>query len=304
MKRDLLSIKELSKEEIEKLIHDTRILKRRRKEGLKYTPLEGRVLGLLFEKPSTRTRVSFETGMYQMGGDAIFMSPRELQLGRGETIEDTAKVLSRYIDVAVLRVYSHETLERFAQSAEIPVINGLSDLLHPCQILADIYTIYEKLGRYENFKLVFVGDGNNIANSWINLAAKLDFELIISCPKGYEPDAEILEDALKAGAKVKVSHNPGEDVKDAHVIYTDVWCSMGQEDEKKERLKAFRDFQVNDELMNISSAAYFMHCLPAHRGEEVTDSVIDGPRSIVWDEAENRLHMQKAIILFLLGINP
>lgn len=304
MKRDLLSIKELSKEEIEKLIHDTRILKRRRKEGLKYTPLEGRVLGLLFEKPSTRTRVSFETGMYQMGGDAIFMSPRELQLGRGETIEDTAKVLSRYIDVAVLRVYSHETLERFAQSAEIPVINGLSDLLHPCQILADIYTIYEKLGRYENFKLVFVGDGNNIANSWINLAAKLDFELIISCPKGYEPDAEILEDALKAGAKVKVSHNPREDVKDAHVIYTDVWCSMGQEDEKKERLKAFRDFQVNDELMNISSAAYFMHCLPAHRGEEVTDSVIDGPRSIVWDEAENRLHMQKAIILFLLGINP
>lgn len=304
MKRDLLSIKELSKEEIEKLIHDTRILKRRRKEGLKYTPLEGRVLGLLFEKPSTRTRVSFETGMYQMGGDAIFMSPRELQLGRGETIEDTAKVLSRYIDVAVLRVYSHETLERFAQSAEIPVINGLSDLLHPCQILADIYTIYEKLGRYENFKLVFVGDGNNIANSWINLAAKLDFELVISCPKGYEPDAEILEDALKAGAKVKVSHNPGEDVKDAHVIYTDVWCSMGQEDEKKERLKAFRDFQVNDELMNISSAAYFMHCLPAHRGEEVTDSVIDGPRSIVWDEAENRLHMQKAIILFLLGINP
>ena len=304
MKRDLLSIKELSKEEIEKLIHDTRILKRRRKEGLKYTPLEGRVLGLLFEKPSTRTRVSFETGMYQMGGDAIFMSPRELQLGRGETIEDTAKVLSRYIDVAVLRVYSHKTLERFAQSAEIPVINGLSDLLHPCQILADIYTIYEKLGRYENFKLVFVGDGNNIANSWINLAAKLDFELVISCPKGYEPDAEILEDALKAGAKVKVSHNPGEDVKDAHVIYTDVWCSMGQEDEKKERLKAFRDFQVNDELMNISSAAYFMHCLPAHRGEEVTDSVIDGPRSIVWDEAENRLHMQKAIILFLLGINP
>ncbi len=304
MKRDLLSITDLSREEIEKLIYDTEILKRREKASLNYTPLKGKVMGLLFEKPSTRTRVSFETGMYQLGGNAIFMSPKELQLGRGETIEDTARVLSRYLDVAVLRVYSHETLERFAESADIPVINGLSDLLHPCQILADIYTIYEKLGRYEDFKLTFVGDGNNVANSWINLAAKLNFELVISCPEGYEPDPEIVKNALKSGANVKISHNPQEDVKNAHIIYTDVWCSMGQEEEKRERMKAFKKFQVNDELMRLSPSSYFMHCLPAHRGEEVTDSVIDGPNSIVWDEAENRLHMQKAIILFLLGINP
>ncbi len=304
MKRNLLSITELEREEIEKLIFDTKILKRRQKTNIPYRPLKGKVMGLLFEKPSTRTRISFEAGMQQLGGSSIFMSPKELQLGRGETLEDTAKVLSRYLDIMVLRVYRHETLEIFAEHSDIPVINGLSDLLHPCQILADIFTIYERLGRYEDFKIVFVGDGNNVANSWINLATKLNFELTISCPEGYEPHPEILKKAQDKGAKVKVSHNPYEDVKGADVIYTDVWCSMGQEEEKEKRKRDFQNFQVNSKLMKNCESAFFMHCLPAHRGEEVTDEVIDGPNSLVWDEAENRLHTQKAIVLHLLNINP
>ncbi|BAT71777.1 ornithine carbamoyltransferase [Thermosulfidibacter takaii ABI70S6] len=304
MKRDLLSLRDLSRKEILKLIDDAIVLKQRHKANLPYFPLKGKVLGMLFEKPSTRTRVSFEAGMYQLGGNVVFMSPKETQLGRGETIEDTARVLSRYLDLVVLRVFSHETLERFAQNSTIPVINGLSDLLHPCQILADILTIYEKTGKLENFKLVFVGDGNNVANSWINLATRLNIEVVISCPEGYEPDEKILSTALSEGAKVKVSHTPDEDVKDADVIYTDVWCSMGQEAEREERLRKFAPFQVNSKLMERCPNAIFMHCLPAHRGEEVTDDVIDGDRSVVWDEAENRLHIQKAIMLFLLGINP
>ena len=304
MKRDLLSVLDLTREEIEKLVHDAVTLKKRQKAGLVYQPLKGKVLGMLFEKPSTRTRVSFEAGFYQLGGGVIFMSPRETQLGRGETIEDTARVLSRYVDIAVLRVFSHETLERFAPNATIPVINGLSDLLHPCQILSDLLTIYEKLGKMEGFKVVFVGDGNNVANSWINLAARLNVEVVVNCPKGYEPLHEIVDGARAQGARVYINNEPDAGIEDADVIYTDVWCSMGQEEEKEERLKAFRVFQVNEELMEKAPKAYFMHCLPAHRGEEVTDGVIDGPRSLVWDEAENRLHMQKAIILFLLGIEP
>ncbi len=304
MKRDLLSIAQLKREEILRLIEDAITLKKRQKANLPYFPLKGRVLGMLFEKPSTRTRVSFEAGMYQLGGSVIFMSPRETQLGRGETIEDTARVLSRYVDIMVLRVFSHETLERFAKHASIPVINGLSDLLHPCQILADLLTIYEKLGVMEGFKLVFVGDGNNVANSWINLASKLDIEVVISCPEGYEPDEGVLSAAQRAGAKVRVSHTPEEDVKGAHIIYTDVWCSMGQEEEREKRMRDFAGFRVTEELMDRAQNAYFMHCLPAHRGEEVTGGVIDGERSLVWDEAENRLHIQKAIMLFLLGIEP
>lgn len=304
MKRDLISIEDLRREEIIKLIEDAEILKKRHKAELPYFPLRGKVLGLIFEKPSTRTRVSFEAGIMQLGGGSIFMSPRELQLGRGETIEDTAKVISRYIDIAVLRVYSHETILRFAKAASIPVINGLSDLLHPCQILADIFTIYEKLGRFEDFKIAYIGDGNNVLHSWINLAAKLSFELIIVTPPGYEPDSGILAKAKDAGARIMLYNRIPDELSDVDIIYTDVWCSMGQEEEREERLKAFSGFQVNESLMEKAYRAYFMHCLPAHRGEEVTDAVIDGDRSIVWDQAENRLHMQKAIMLFLLGINP
>ncbi len=305
MKRDLISIRDLSKEEIVSLVKDAVTLKKRHSLRLPYLPLKGRVLGMLFEKPSTRTRVSFEAGMCQLGGSAIFMSPKETQLGRGETIEDTARVLSRYVDIMVLRVYSHETLVRFARFSSIPVINGLSDLLHPCQVLSDLMTIYEKTGMLEGFRVVFVGDGNNMANSWINLATRLDIEVVISCPEGYEPDRSVLETALSEGARVRVSHTPYEDVKGAHVVYTDVWCSMGQEGEREERLKVFRPFQVNSALMEAAGdGAIFMHCLPAHRGDEVTDDVIDGERSVVWDQAENRLHMQKAIMLFLLGERP
>jgi len=304
MKRDLISICDLQRDEILKLIRDTEILKRRHKAQLPYFPLKGKVLGLIFEKPSTRTRVSFEAGMMQLGGNSIFMSPKELQLGRGETIEDTARVISRYLDIVVLRVYSHETILRFAKAASIPVINGLSDLLHPCQILADIFTIYEKLGRFEGFKIAFIGDGNNVLHSWINLATRLDFELIIITPPKYEPDAGILSRAKEAGARITFHNHMPDTLDDVDIIYTDVWCSMGQEAEREDRIKAFSGFQINETLMAKARRAYFMHCLPAHRGEEVTDAVIDGERSIVWDQAENRLHMQKAILLFLLGINP
>ncbi len=303
-KRDLLSIRDLTREEVIRLIEDAVMLKKRHSLGLPYLPLKGRTLAMLFEKPSTRTRVSFEAGMYQLGGGVIFMSPKETQLGRGETIEDTARVLSRYVDLVVLRVFRHETLERFAQNSCVPVINGLSDLLHPCQVLADLLTVYEKLGRYEDFKLVFVGDGNNMANSWINAATRLNIEVIVSCPEGYEPDRSVLEAAIAEGAKVKISHNPQKDVEGADVIYTDVWCSMGQEEEREQRLRVFEPFRVDEALISLAPKAIFMHCLPAHRGEEVTDGVIDGERSVVWDQAENRLHMQKAIMLFLLGINP
>lgn len=306
MKRDLISLRDLSRDEIIRLLKDTKKIKDRWYSGLPWYPLTGKTMALIFEKPSTRTRVSFEAGFSQLGGRSIFINPQESQLSKGETIEDTARTISRYVDIVVLRVFEHEKVVRFAENSRVPVINGLSDLLHPCQILSDLYTIWEKLGRFEDFKLVFVGDGsNNVANSFVELAGIISFDLVISCPVGYEPDRTIMEEAIKRGAKISIGHNPMDDVKDADIIYTDVWCSMGQEAEFEERLKVFKDFQVNSKLMGRAKKdTLFMHCLPAKRGLEVTDDVIDGPNSVVFDEAENRLHLQKALVLFLLGINP
>jgi len=309
-KRDLISILDLSSDEIMKII----LLAKRIKEG-KGTEetLKGKVLGMIFEKPSTRTRVSFEVAMYQLGGNAIFLNAQDLQLSRGEAIRDTAKTLSRYLDGIVVRAYDHRDVVELAKESTIPVINGLSDLLHPCQVLADIFTIAEKKGKLcplllkglSGIEVAFIGDGNNVANSWITLAARLGMKLVISTPTGYEPDRKIFAEGVKLardiGGEIKLSHKPEQAVKRADVIYTDVWVSMGMEKERKKRLRAFRPYQVNERLIGKAKKdALIMHCLPAHRGEEITDGVLDGPNSIVFDQAENRLHVQKAILEFLL----
>jgi len=301
MKKDLLCILDLSQEEILHLLEWTLKLKDLQKRGIPHRPLVGKSLGLLFEKPSTRTRVSFQAGMYQLGGEVIFMSPSELQIGRGETISDTARVLSRYLDIIALRTYRHETIEEFATHASIPVINALSDRFHPCQVLADLVTIQEALGNWRGIKVAFVGDGNNVAASWANLAARVGIEVVLATPKGYELPKEVMEAARREGAKVKMASEVQEAVKGAQVVYTDVWVSMGQDKEREERLRAFAPYQVTPQLMEMAdSGAIFMHCLPAHRGEEVVNEVIDGPSSVVWDQAENRLHLQKALMLMLL----
>jgi ornithine carbamoyltransferase len=258
---------------------------------------------MIFEKSSTRTRISFEVGIYQLGGMALFLSNRDTQLGRGENIADTARVMSRYLDAVVIRTYSQKFVQEFARYSTIPVINGLTDQQHPCQILCDLFTVIEKKGSYEGLKIVYVGDGNNVANSWIDAAARLPFHLSLACPEKYAPDADILVRGMKEAKRVITIHrNPIDAVKDADVIYTDVWTSMGQEAEKEERTKIFKAYQVNQELLaQAQKDVIVMHCLPAHRGEEITDDVIDGPRSVVIDQAENRLHVQKAIMEILIG---
>jgi ornithine carbamoyltransferase len=257
---------------------------------------------MIFDKSSTRTRISFEVGMYQLGGIALFLSNRDTQLGRGEIIADSARIMSRYLNGIMIRTFSQDSVEEFARYATIPVINGLTDLLHPCQLLSDLFTITEKRGRYEGLKIAYVGDGNNMANSWINAAAKLPFYLDLACPEGYDPDPAILERGIaEAPAGVALRRDPVEAVREADVIYTDVWVSMGQEVERAERMKQFEGYQVNRALLEHSKKdAIVMHCLPAHRGEEITAEVIDGPQSVVIDEAENRLHVQKAIMEILM----
>jgi ornithine carbamoyltransferase len=272
----------------------------RRREYMKQ-PLAGKTLAMIFMKASTRTRVSFEVGTYQLGGHALFLSPRDVQLGRGEPIADTARVLSRYVDGIMIRTFAHQDVEELARYADVPVINGLTDLLHPCQILADLLTIRQHLGSYEGRKVAWIGDGNNMANSWINAAYRLGFELAIACPEGYEPADHLVERA-KGHAKITITRDPREAIQGAHVVNTDVWASMGQEDEQKKRERDFAGFTVDRKLMAAAAAdAIFLHCLPAHRGEEVTADVIDGAQSRVWDEAENRLHIQKAIMAVLMG---
>lgn len=302
MKKNLLSIMDLSREEIHTLLDRAMELKAMQKEGVIHRPLAGKTLGMIFEKSSTRTRVSFEVGAFQLGGNALFLSPRDTQIGRGEPIADTARVLSRYLDGIMVRTYSQEILEEFARYATVPVINGLSDLLHPCQVLTDLLTVKEKLGTIENRKIAWIGDGNNMANSWINAARRLGFELVLACPKGHEPDEQILAEALKEGnGKINVVENPLEAAKGAHVINTDVWASMGQEDEYEARKKIFASYQVNDELLShAEKEVIVLHCLPAHRDEEITHEVIEGPHSAIFDQAENRLHLQKAVMELLM----
>ncbi len=295
MKKDLLSIKDLTRDEILYLIERGLEFKKMGKRT-DYRPLEGYVLGLLFDKASTRTRVSFEVAMIRLGGSTIFMRAEETQLSRDESLEDTARVLSRYLDCLAIRTYEQKRLEIIAEYSDIPVINALTDLYHPCQVLSDIMTVKEKKGRIDDLRIVWVGDGNNVANSWINLARILGFELIISCPKGYEP-YEIREKT----ENVRIVYDPKEAVKDADVVNTDVWVSMGKEKEREERIRAFRGYQVNRELLSYAKKdCIVMHCLPAHRGEEITDDVIDGPNSVVFDQAENKLYLHQALLEMIL----
>ncbi len=264
-------------------------------------PLAGKTLGMIFAKSSTRTRVSFEVGAYQLGGHGLFLSSRDIQLGRGEPIRDTARVLSRYLDGIMIRTFDHGDVEELARYASVPVINGLTDLLHPCQVLADLLTVRESIGGWDEKVIAWVGDGNNMANSWLNAAATLGFELRLACPKGYEPNDEILQRS-RGSTTVMLTQDPREAVKGAHVVNTDVWASMGQEEEQAIRAKAFAGYIVDQKLMRLADpGAIFLHCLPAHRGEEVADEVIEGPQSRVWDEAENRLHVQKALMAVLMG---
>jgi ornithine carbamoyltransferase len=299
MKRDFLAIPDLDTKQLYAVLD----LARRMKHGeYQDRPLAGRTLGMIFEKSSTRTRVSFEVGAYQLGGHALFLSARDIQLGRGEPIRDTARVLSRYVDMIMIRAYGHEGVEELARYASVPVINGLTDLLHPCQVMADVMTVQESLGTdLRSRKVAWIGDGNNMANSWLNAAYRFGFELRLACPEGYRPDAAILERA-RGGAEIRLTADPREAAVGADVVTTDVWTSMGQEAEVQARLQAFAGYHVDDALMrSAAERAIFLHCLPAHRGEEVSDSVIEGPQSRVFDEAENRLHVQKAIMASLLA---
>ena len=303
MKRDFLSIADYSREEIEEIFQITKDLKNKTKNRTKHHLCEGLTMSMIFAKPSARTRISFETGMVQLGGYALYLSPNDIGIGKRESVKDIARVISRYNDIIMARLFDHEHILELAKYASVPVINGLTDYNHPCQIMADMYTVKEHFNRIENLKITYVGDGNNVANSWINLAVKLPMHLVICSPSGYEPDKTTVDYAKNQGiSQIEVLSDPIESVKDADVIYTDVWASMGQEEEAAERKKVFMKYQINDELLKHADPnAKVMHCLPAHRGDEITDSVIDGPQSIVFDEAENRMHVQKAIIVKLLG---
>ena len=296
--RSFLAIPDFSKPELDALFA---LAERMRTGAYAAKPLAGKSLAMIFMKSSTRTRVSFEVGTWQLGGHALFLSPRDIQLGRGEPVADTARVLSRYVDGIMIRTFAHSEVEELARHGSIPVINGLTDLLHPCQILADVLTMRQHLGGYEGKKVAWIGDGNNMANSWINAAYRLGFELVLACPEGYDPDKAIL-DRAQSVANVRVVRDPSEAAQGADAVNTDVWASMGQEDEQAIREKAFKGYIVDDALMSrAKNSAIFLHCLPAHRGEEVSASVIDGPQSVVWDEAENRLHVQKAIMANTIG---
>ena len=300
--RDCLTLAEFSPQEIALILDEAAKIKTLQKSRIPYRPLRGRTLAMVFQKPSNRTRVSFEVGMYQLGGHALSLSPQEIQMGQRETPSDTGRVLARYIDAIMVRTFDHEELEELARAADVPVINGLSDSHHPCQALADLLTVREEFGRPEGAKIAYVGDGNNVAHSLALGCALTGAELTIAHPEGHAPDPDVIELAAKLGAAPHLTEDPHEAASGARVVYTDVWASMGQESEAKERKKRFAPYQVNEELMSSATPeAIFLHCLPAHRGEEVTAGLIDGPRSRVFDQAENRLHAQKALLYLLLG---
>jgi len=296
--RHFLSLLDLSPKEFRALIARACELKVKLRAGKPHSTLQDRTLAMIFEKSSTRTRVSFEAGMTQLGGHALFLSPRDTQLGRGEPIEDSARVLSRMVDCIMIRTFEHEKLERFASHSQVPVINALTDSLHPCQLLADMQTFFEQRGDIAGKQVAWIGDGNNMCHSYINAARLLGFSLNIACPQGYEPEESILQPAAD---HCRIVSDPAAATAGADLVVTDVWASMGQEQEQLKRVKAFEDYQVNEQLMGLANAdALFMHCLPAHRGEEVSAAVIDGAQSVVWEEAENRLHAQKALLELLL----
>ena len=299
--KSLASLVDLTKEEIEQILKTSDLLKLQLYRGQEHPLLKGKTLAMIFEKPSTRTRVSFEVGMWQLGGYALYLGAGDLQLGRGETIGDTAQVLSRYVNGIMARVFAHQTILDLVKYSRVPVINGLSDYSHPCQGLADLFTVYEKKGRLSGLKLAYVGDGNNVAHSLIYGCSKVGMTVVLGCPKGYEPDSQVVargkEEAKRNGCEVIVTNDPKEAVKGADAIYTDVWASMGKEKEKEERVKIMKPYQVNSDLVKLAKEDYiFMHCLPAHRGEEVTNEVADSRNSVIFDEAENRMHTQKAVM--------
>ncbi len=300
--RDCLTLYEFSPEEMRLLLDEAVRIKTLQKSRIPYRPLRGRTLAMVFQKPSNRTRVSFEVGMYQLGGHALHISPEEIQIGKRETPGDTGRVLARYIDAIMVRTFDHQELEELAAAADVPVVNGLSDTHHPCQALADLLTVREELGGVEEVSISYIGDGNNVAHSLAIACALTGAELTIAHPEGHAPDPEVVGLAAKLGAAPKLTQDPREAASGARVVYTDVWASMGQEAEAAERKKKFVPYQVNEELMDLAAEdAIFLHCLPAHRGEEVTAEVIDGPQSRVFDQAENRLHAQKALMYSLLG---
>lgn len=299
MTRHFLTLLDLTSDELRNLLGRASELKTMQRNGESYTPFNNKTLAMLFDKSSTRTRVSFEAGMAQFGGHALFLSSKDTQLGRGEPVEDAARVLSRMVDIVMIRTFAHETIERFAKESSVPVINGLTDLYHPCQLLADLQTWFEHRGDIKGATVAWIGDGNNMCHSYVNAARQLDFNLRIGCPTGYEPQQNII---AAAGDRIYISHDANDAAKNADLVVTDVWASMGQEQEQNSRAAAFSLFQVNKILMQCANKdALFMHCLPAHRDEEVTTEVLEGPQSVVWDEAENRLHAQKALIEFLLN---
>ncbi|WP_029915684.1 ornithine carbamoyltransferase [Pelobacter seleniigenes] len=302
MNKDFLSISDWSVEDLEKIFTLTAELKQKQKEGTPHRLLEGQTLGMIFEKSSTRTRISFEVGMYQLGGHALFLHSGNTQMGRGEPIKDTARVMARYCDGIMIRTFSHAVVEEFAQHSYVPIVNGLTDLCHPCQVMADLFTVIEHKQDYRNLKYCWIGDGNNMANSWINAAATFGFELRVATPANYQPNAEVIAKARQAGVKLLLTADPREAAAGADVLNTDVWASMGQEAEQLEREQAFKGFQINSDLLKLAAPeAVVMHCLPAHRDEEITDEVMEGPQSIIFDEAENRLHVQKAILATLMA---
>ena len=303
VKKDILTLLDLTKADIDLLFERAAELKERVKNGVADRSLSGKTLGLIFEKPSTRTRVSFEGAMVQLGGTPVFISTKDTQISRNEPARDTARVLSRYLDGLAIRTYSQDILNEFAEFATIPIINALTDLFHPCQVLSDIMTVIEFKGGYKDLKIVWVGDGNNVAHSWINAAAVLGLNLVLACPDGYLPDQNIVGKAMNQNTgEIVLSTDPFEAVKNADVIYTDVWASMGQENELASRKRTFEPFQVNKKLLkNAAENVIVMHCLPAHRGEEISEEVLEGPNSVVWDQSENKLHMHKAILDILIG---
>lgn len=301
--RHFLTLLDFTQAELQTVLERAIVLKKMHADGVVYEPLKNKVLAMIFEKSSTRTRVSFEAGMAQFGGSAIFLSPRDTQLGRGEPIEDSARVISRMVDVVMIRTFAHKIIERFAAFSRVPVINALTDEHHPCQLLADLQTFLEKRGSLKGKTMAWIGDGNNMCNSYVHAAHLFDFHLRIACPYGFEPDPALLK---QFKTHVKLVKTAEEAAKDAHLIATDVWTSMGQESEQSVRKRRFHHYQITPKLMDIASPdALFMHCLPAHRGEEISEDMLDDPRAVVWDEAENRLHAQKALLEFLLvGIGP
>ncbi len=302
MNGHFLALHDYTKDELDALLSLSSELKNKQKQGIPHRMLEGRTVALIFEKASTRTRVSFEVGVFQLGGHGLFISSGASQMGRGEPIRDTARVMSRYCDGVMIRTFGQELVEEFARFSEVPVINGLTDTFHPCQIMADLLTVIEHKGGYEGLRFAWVGDGNNMANTWIEAAAILGFDLTLACPGGYEPDAGVMAWAqAKAPGRIALTRDPKKAVSGADVINTDVWASMGQEAEQKEREQAFSGYCLDDPLLALAKPdCIVMHCLPAHRGEEISDSVIEGENSVVWDEAENRLHIQKAIMASLI----